>query len=414
MVYLKLKGDKNGMELQEKLIFEEKQIAKKDHAMFWGAVFCFWFATYIYVPVFGLYLDRIGFSYSAIGTILGSYGITQVLLRFPFGILSDVLSPLRKQLFVTGFAAALLSSLIFLLFDSFVMVITARLLAGITAAMWVMATVLYSQYFPKEHSSKAMGILQFLTVLPQFVSMAVSGYLVHLFGWMFPFWIGAVFSLIGLVLSFYIKDNGTREPVGRMPVSDYVKQTWRLPRLKTITLLSFLAHAVLFMTVFGFTPIYTETIGIDEKQLLWVMCAFFIPQAAASVWCIFYKIKSVSAVILICYVITGLFLCVLPFAKTLLSVCLIHAVIGLTLGFIFPLLLSNIVQIGSPKLKMSVMGFYQSFYAIGFFLGPIAAGKVAEQLGLGEVFWFARVLSFAAAAVAVVSRPFGKTKSRRG
>lgn len=111
--------------------------------------------------------------------------------------------------------------------------------------------------------------------------------------------------------------------------------------------------------------------------------------------------------------ITGLFLCVLPFAKTLLSVCLIHAVIGLTLGLIFPLLLSSIVQIGSQKLKMSVMGFYQSFYAIGFFLGPIAAGKVAEQLGLGEVFWFAGVLSFAA-VVAVVSRPFGKTKSRRG
>lgn len=97
------------MERQKQIVYEEKQILRKDHMIFWGAVFCFWFATYIYVPVFGLYLDNIGFSYSAIGIVLGSYGVTQILLRFPFGILSDVLSPLRKQLLISGFAMSLLS-----------------------------------------------------------------------------------------------------------------------------------------------------------------------------------------------------------------------------------------------------------------------------------------------------------------
>jgi len=403
------------MELQKQIVYEEKQILRKDHIIFWGAVFCFWFATYIYVPVFGLYLDNIGFSYSAIGIILGSYGVTQILLRFPFGILSDVLSPLRKQLLISGFAMSLLSCCIFLLSDSFIMVITARLLAGMTAAMWVMATVLYSQYFTKDQSSKAMGILQFLTVLPQFVSMAVSGYLVHLFGWMFPFWIGAAVSCIGLILSFYIKDNGPRHTAKEMALSDYVKQTLRLPDLKAITTLSFLAHAVLFMTVFGFTPIYAESVGIDEKQLIWVMCAFFVPQTLASVWCIFYKVKAADALIWISYVITAVFFSLLPFAETLFAVCVIHAVTGLTLGFIFPLLVSKVVQLGTLQLKMSVMGFYQSFYALGFFLGPVVAGKTAELFGLREVFWFAGALSLAGAGVMLVSKQFSiRTKSRRG
>ncbi|MCJ2146468.1 MFS transporter [Bacillus sp. B19-2] len=403
------------MELQKQIVYEKKQILKKDHIIFWGAVFCFWFATYIYVPVFGLYLDNIGFSYSAIGIVLGSYGVTQILLRFPFGILSDVLSPLRKQLLISGFAMSLLSCCIFLLFDSFIMVITARLLAGMTAAMWVMATVLYSQYFTKDQSSKAMGILQFLTVLPQFVSMAVSGYLVHLFGWMFPFWIGVAVSCIGLILSFYIKDNGPRHTAKGMALSDYVKQTLRLPDLKVITTLSFLAHAVLFMTVFGFTPIYVESVGIDEKQLIWIMCAFFIPQTLTSVWCIFYKFKAADALIWISYVITAVFFSLLPFAETLFAVCVIHAVTGLTLGFIFPLLVSKVVQLGTPQLKMSVMGFYQSFYALGFFLGPVVAGKTAELFGLREVFWFAGALSLAGAGVMLVSKQFSiRTKSRRG
>ncbi|KAA6451176.1 MFS transporter [Bacillus swezeyi] len=403
------------MGLPKQLVYEEKQISRKDHVIFLGAVFCFWFATYIYVPVFGLYLDSIGFSYSAIGIVLGSYGVTQILLRFPFGILSDVLSPLRKQLLISGFAMSLLSCFIFLFFDSFIMVITARLLAGMTAAMWVMATVLYSQYFTKDQSSKAMGILQFLTVFPQFLSMAVSGYLVHLFRWMFPFWIGVAVSCIGLVLSVYIKDYRPRQTAKGMALSDYVKQTWRVPDLKALTTLSFIAHAVLFMTVFGFTPIYAESVGIDEKQLIWVMCAFFVPQTLASVWCIFYKVKAADVLIWISYVITAVFLCLLPFAETLFAVCLIHAVTGLTLGFIFPLLVSKVVQLGTPQLKMSVMGFYQSFYALGFFLGPIAAGKVAEQFGLREVFWFAGALSLAAAGIMLFSKQFAiRGKSRRG
>ncbi|MBS4162586.1 MFS transporter, partial [Klebsiella pneumoniae] len=129
-------------------------------------------------------------------------------------------------------------------------------------------------------------------------------------------------SCIGLVLSFYIKDNGPRHTAKGMALSDYVKQTVRLPDLKAITTLSFLAHAVLFMTVFGFTPIYAETVGIDEKQLLWVMCAFFVPQTLASVWCIFYKVKAADALIWISYVITAVFLCLLPFAESLFAVCL--------------------------------------------------------------------------------------------
>ena len=45
---------------------------------------------------------------------------------------------------------------------------------------------------------------------------------------------------------------------------------------------------------------------------------------------------------------------------------------------------------------MSVMGFYQSFYALGIFLGPLLAGKIAQLVGLAGVFYGAGSLAFAA------------------
>lgn len=154
------------MELQQDLIPQKKTIGALDHAVFLCMVFCFWFSGYIYVPVFSLYLEDLHFSYGAIGIILGSYGVTQILLRFPLGLLSDILFSLRKQLLIAGFGFSVLSSLLFLMFDSFFFVLAARLFAGITASMWVMATILYAHYFNNGNASKAMGIMQFFTVMP--------------------------------------------------------------------------------------------------------------------------------------------------------------------------------------------------------------------------------------------------------
>ncbi|WP_245629916.1 MFS transporter [Domibacillus robiginosus] len=370
---------------------KKKQLAvhRADHAYFLAAVFCFWLATYIYAPVFGVYLQEIGFRFWAIGIILGAYGITQILLRFPLGILSDFLQRIRKQLFVGSFIVALISSLILVFFDSFAMILIARLLAGVTASMWVMATVLYSHYFDAYRASRAMGIMQFVTVATQFFSMAVSGWLVHQFGWTLPFWAGAVASVLGAFFAWRIKEvQPLEEPADRKSMAFHIKETIRLPQLKGLTFLSMIAHAVLFITIFGFSPLYAAALGVEEQSFIWLTCAFFVPHAAASLSLVFYRIdpRRNKAVLVICFILTSVFLFAVPLTHTLASLSSMHIFIGLALGFVFPLLLSEVVLVSPPAFKMSAMGFFQSFYALGIFLGPLAAGVIAEQVSLDAVF----------------------------
>jgi predicted MFS family arabinose efflux permease len=383
-------------------------ISRKDHVNFIASVFCFWFATYIYVPVFGVYMQSIGFSYSAIGIILGSYGITQILLRFPLGILSDFLREYRKYLLIGGFIASLFSSLILVLFDSFFMILIARLLAGVTASMWVMATVLYSYYFSVEKSSRAMGIMQFVTVATQFLSMAISGYLVHLFGWHFPFGVGVVASLLGVLFAWNIKEvDKERVNASHFDLFAHIKRTITIPQLKMFTFLSLIAHAVLFITIFGFSPIAAAEIGVPEKSLIWLISAFFVPHAIASLSLVIYDFdRSYSKLVLaLCFGLSAFFLAMVPLTNSLFSLNVLHFGIGLTLGFIFPILLSEVVKVSSAEFKMSAMGFYQSFYAIGIFFGPLAAGVVAEKVGLDGVFLSSGLLSlFAAIIVLLMTR----------
>lgn len=58
-------------------------------ALFLSTVFCFWFSMFIYVQTFGGYLAFLDFGYYATGIIMGSYGIMQIILRFPIGFLAD-------------------------------------------------------------------------------------------------------------------------------------------------------------------------------------------------------------------------------------------------------------------------------------------------------------------------------------
>jgi len=360
-------------------------------------VTCFWLAIYIYAPVFGVYLQHVGFSYSAIGIILGSYGITQVLLRLPLGILSDFLQHIRKHLLVGGFIMALASNLIFVFFDSFIMVLIARLLVGMTASAWVMATVLYSYYFSAGRSAKAMGILQFVTVGTQFFGMAISGYLVYLAGWSLPFWVGAVASIAGVYFAINIKEvHVSKVQAVKSSIRQHLQEIRKIPDLFLLTFISLIAHAILFITIFGFTPILASSIGIPEVSFFWLICAFFIPHILAPILFIFYEFthRFNQVMLKVCFLITVICLVLIIGADSLFTLSVYHGGIGLSLGFIFPILLSEVVRISPENLKMSAMGFYQSFYALGILIGPLAAGIVAEQFGLREIFLFTGILSF--------------------
>lgn len=384
----------------------DRQIKRYHHVLFIASVFCFWLSTYSYVPIFSIYLEQIPFSYALIGIILGSYGITQVLLRFPLGILLDKLSALRKHFYVGGFVVAIISGLILVFSTSFAWILTGRLLAGVTAAMWVMATIMYAEYFSPKQSGRAMGILQFSTVMSQFLSMLSAGLLVEWFGLSLPFWVGVVTACIGLVLALCIKvvppENTATNQERNTSLKHHMKATLSVKGLMPLTFISLFMHAVLFISIFGFTPVYASAQGISEGAMIWVMVAFFVPHAAASLGVAFFNVsaKAETKLIFGSLLVTCIAFFLMPLMTSLVTLSLFHGIIGLAVGFVLPMLLSQIATLPDPALKTSVMGFYQSIYAAGIFIGPYMAGIVAEHIGLSEVFSLAGWLSVVALVIA--------------
>lgn len=203
-------------------------------------------------------------------------------------------------------------------------------------------------------------------------------------------------SFIGLLLAVSIKViPASNEENVRYSIGEYVTRTLKTKQLLPISTIALITHGLMFISIFGFTPNYAATLGISEQAIVLLMTAFFLPHAVASLIVTAYHLNphTERIVILTCMVLAALMFFLVPFTNSLWTLSATHFLIGLALGFVLPICLSQVARLAPDSLKTSVMGFFQSYYAAGIFLGPWIAGMVAEAFQLHAVFVFASIVA---------------------
>ncbi|WP_260510389.1 MFS transporter [Paenibacillus typhae] len=363
-------------------------------------VFMFWFSSYIYVPVLSPYVEHLGASYVMVGAVLGVYGLMQILFRLPIGIGSDYLNRRRPFIYL-GLIASGASCLIFMAGADPVWALVARAVSGIAASAWVVYSVMFAGYFPKEEAGKAMGMLQFTTVVAQLSSMMISGYMVEHWGWNMPFIVGSVVAVLAMLLVLRLPEQRQDKREGGIRLKD-LAGVMKEPLLVKVSLLSVLAHCVLFITMFGYTPNQALDIGASKESLGWLTLAFMVPHAAATLYGsrLFGRLLGDRGTLMLGFAGSAVFTLLIPSMPTLAALCATQVGNGFMQGLIFPLLLGKSVSDVAPFKRATAMGFYQAVYAVGMSGGPFVAGWMSAAYGLKGGFWLGGI---AAALAAVLS-----------
>lgn len=375
------------------------------HLIFAAATVLYWATLYIYVPILSPYLQHRGLSMGWIGFILGSYGLTQVITRLPLGMYSDVMSR-RKPFLIVGMLAGLISCALFMLPGTWGGPLAGRLMAGLCAATWVPFTVLYASYYPANQTHQAMGTLSFLTVFGQLAGMSASGWLASLGGWNYAFTCGIGVAAVGIIVALFVHEprTVTAAPHPSIPKSASRSNTTlsnvlRSSLLWKVAVLSLLAHGILFITMFGFTPLQATELGASKAQLTGIVISFMIPHALVSLWSGRYLAPRFGTrkVIIVGFLLAALFTAAIPFSPNLGWLAITQMFNGIAQALYFPLLLSLAIRNFIPAERATAMGFYQSVYSMGMFLGPYLAGGLNTFGGLQAGFLFGSALGVAAA-----------------
>ncbi|QMV44844.1 MFS transporter [Cohnella cholangitidis] len=407
---------------------QKAQSFRRRHLIFAAATVLYWTTLYIYVPILSPYLQDRGLSMSWIGFILGSYGLTQVLTRLPLGMYSDVMSR-RKPFLIAGMVAGLISCVFFMLPGTWGGPLAGRLMAGLCAATWVPFTVLYASYYPTNQTHQAMGTLSFLTVFGQLAGMSASGCLASLGGWNYAFTCGIGVAAVGMIVALFVyepKNDSTttssaHEPsipansddeiaanpnlssANRKGKHQTISKVLRSSLLWRVSILSLLAHGILFITMFGFTPLQAVELGASEAQLTGIVVSFMIPHALVSLWTGRYLAPrfGTRTVVITGFVLAALFTAAIPYSPNLGWLAVTQMLNGIAQALYFPLLLSLSIRNFAPVERATAMGFYQSVYSLGMFLGPYIAGGLNSFGGLKAGFLFGSLLGIMAAVLSI-------------
>ncbi|MDB5055093.1 MAG: arabinose efflux permease family protein [Bacilli bacterium] len=362
----------------------------------------YWITLYIYVPILSPYLESRGLSYSLVGIILGSYGFVQIIIRLPLGIYSDRIRK-RKPFLAIGLATGALSCLLFAISNQWGWTLAARAVSGISASCWVAFTVLFASYYNKNEATRAMGYISTLTVCGQLIGMGLSGWLADKWGWNATFWAGTLIGLLGLAATFAIKEP--KEGTSRIPIQ--VKDLFSVMHnasLVKVSILAILAHCVLFITMFGFTPSQAVSLGATKSELSMLVFAFMIPHAAAAYITSKWIVPRIGAwnAIMIGFTFSSICTIAVSLLPSFGWLAASQAFNGFAQGMHIPLLLGLAIQRIEPLKRASAMGFYQSAYSIGMFAGPFIAGWLNQSYGLTSGFYLGGAFGLTAAMLTIV------------
>ena len=224
----------------------------------------YWFSMYTYVPILPLYAAALGASYKVVGLVIGVYGITQLFLRVPQGILSDRWR--KRKLFVTlSMGVSCISALGMWLLPDVTGLLFFRGLSGVSATAWVVLVVLFSSYFSEAEAPRAYGIMNSLGFFGQMAGMFIGGLFAEWYGWTATFVLAAAGAATGFVLSLWVKETA---PTGAAPLrlAD-VPAIMRDFHVLVAAAMAGLVQLIVYGSLFGFVPVVAKSLGASSFEI---------------------------------------------------------------------------------------------------------------------------------------------------
>lgn len=370
-----------------------------------------WFSLYAYVPILPPYAASIGATYRMVGLIVGSYGLSQMLMRIPLGVLSDAINR-RKPFIVVGMLVSVASG-VGLWATSFPWAAFAfRFLAGITAACWVTVTVLFCSYYEEDETPKAVGIINSVNATGQVAAMLVCGFLAQRFGMKAPFVAAGIAASIGLLLSLGIAE---RESTYRrmVPLQDFLGVVGNA-NLQVVSLLAVVSQLIVYSTVFGFAPIHAKSIGASSMQIGVLSTVSILPMVIVPILSgtVLVRRFGETGALTLGFGLAAISASAIPFSQSVAALTGALFLGGVARGIVFPLLMGMSIRGVAEDRRATAMGYFQAVYGLGMFVGPVVVGAIGDRFSLRWGFGFVGLMGLMSALGAYSFGVYSRRRDR--
>lgn len=348
-------------------------------------------------------------SASAALSFIISFGFSKAIVNYFAGAIADRLG--RKKVLIIGWSAGLFVPLLVIFADAWWMIVVANIFLGINQGLaWSMTVNMKIDLAKPTQRGLAVGLNEFAGYTGVAVMAALSGYVAATFSNRpEPFYIGLAVVVIGLALSFLVRDTGEHLKLqaksntqdAALSAGEVFKLTaFKNPTLSTATFAGLSTNlkdgmawglfplffigvglsvpeigllVALYPAAWGFFQLFTGALSDRWGRKWLIACGMWLQ--AASLW---------------------LLLLVDQYSLWILASILL----GLGTAMVYPTLQAAISDVAAPSWRASSMGVYRSFRDSGYAFGALFAGILTDVINVEWAIGLVAVLPLLAGVMA--------------
>lgn len=381
------------------------------------AITCFWFASYIHIPYQTPYLTSAGISAGAIGTIVGAYGVVQLILRLPVGLMADRAGR-SKPVVILGCALSAAACAVRVLMPDGTGFLIANLISGCASSTWISFMVLFSTYYSRQEQQKATSRTIMACNLGMCVSFIFATCLYSTTGMRFLCALGMCGGAFGVILAFTVQEAG-RVPgedsarQGTVSTRITIKELLRVctdHRLILFSLLALIQQGIQMATAMSFTTQILEDLGassgvIGGASIFYMVVAVTSARFASTELC---ARRGARFYIPLVFFLTGIYCILVPLAGSPLVIFVLQALPGMSSGILLSYLTSESMRNVPEEKKSTAMGFFQAIYAVGMSSFPAVVGALTECANIALGYAFLAAAAFLGMAAALLYYGWGR------
>jgi MFS family permease len=331
-------------------------------------------------------------------SFLIAFGLTKSVANFLAGDLAHRLG--RKRILLAGWMFGLPVPLLLFWAPSWGWIVFANLLLGANQGLaWSATVIMKIDLVGPKRRGLAMGLNEFAGYLAVAMAALGAGYMAAAYGPRSgPVWIGGAAALLGLTFTIlFVRDTGQHvelehalgDPVGQVGVerapARLLARLWhaswanrRLFAANQAGLVNNLNDGV----AWGLFPLFFAAAGLTVREIGWLAALYPAVWGIAQVGTGALSDRTGRRPLIVSgMLLQAVGLAIFATATGLAWWALAAVILGLGTAAVYPTLIAQVSDLVAPRDRASGVGVYRLWRDLGYVVGGLLAGVLADQLG---------------------------------
>jgi MFS family permease len=343
-------------------------------------------------------------SFSKIGFVVSVFGITKAVSNLTCGAVSDRIG--RKSMIILGLILSGIGGGVIATASSYDLMLLGTAFIGLGGgASFVGIMVSLSEIVEAQKRGLIMGLFELAAYGGSSFGSLLGGVVASAFGLRAPFYTIIALSLLGTLISIMLVKETRKTIIEVKPttIEPPRQKITRSIKRSIPTYIAGFASKIMDSLVWSFLPLYLLSLRLEVIEITVVSGVFTL------VWSFSQPVTGhlsdrLGRKNLITLGLTGASMCILayPFINNFYLFIAVSTIMGFGAALYYTPLLAMVGDVSPPSLRGTFIGGYRFFRDLGYFLGPILLGIIADTYGLPYTFYSASLILLMAMSIVYV------------